>query len=84
MAAAQVSIRQHYKTHRDAMLASNKKYYELNREDILAKQRIRQKARREAIKNIDPCYFKEANAILTDKHWKGKNRCVKLPGDEDQ
>jgi glucan-binding YG repeat protein len=28
------------------------------------------------------CYTKEAIAILEEKHWEGKNKCVKLPGDE--
>jgi len=27
------------------------------------------------------CYLKEARAILANKHWKDKNRCVKLVGD---
>ena len=34
------------------------------------------------IPNFD-CYRKEARAILEGKHWEGKNRCVKLPGDEE-
>jgi hypothetical protein len=34
------------------------------------------------IKHPD-CYLKEARAIIRGKHWEGKNRCVKLPGDED-
>ena len=28
------------------------------------------------------CYVKEAQAILAGKHWEGKNRCVKLRGDD--
>jgi len=28
------------------------------------------------------CYLKEARAILEGKHWKGKNRCVKLTRDQ--
>lgn len=28
------------------------------------------------------CYLKEARAMIEGKHWEGKNRCVKLPGDE--
>jgi hypothetical protein len=28
------------------------------------------------------CYLKEARAILEGKHWEGKNRCVKLKGDD--
>lgn len=31
---------------------------------------------------ISVCYLKEARAMLHGKHWKGKNRCVKLKGDE--
>ena len=31
---------------------------------------------------FESCYHKEARAILEGKHWQGKNRCVKLPGDE--
>lgn len=31
---------------------------------------------------IKSCYLKEARAMLQGKHWQGKNRCVKLPGDE--
>jgi len=28
------------------------------------------------------CYLREAKAMIEGKHWEGKNRCVKLPGDE--
>lgn len=28
------------------------------------------------------CYLKEAHAILEGKHWRGKNRCVTLLGDQ--
>lgn len=28
------------------------------------------------------CYLREAKAMIQGKHWEGKNRCVKLPGDE--
>jgi|GEM_PF-2125269 len=28
------------------------------------------------------CYLEEARAMLMGKHWEGKNRCVKLPGDD--
>lgn len=28
------------------------------------------------------CYVKEARAMLEGKNWRGKNRCVKLLGDE--
>jgi hypothetical protein len=31
---------------------------------------------------VSSCYMKEARAILEGKHWQGKNRCVKLVGDE--
>jgi len=34
------------------------------------------------LEKINLCYFREAHAILSGKHWEGKNRCVKLPGDE--
>ena len=27
------------------------------------------------------CYLAEAKAIIQGKHWEGKNKCVKLPGD---
>jgi hypothetical protein len=30
---------------------------------------------------INECYIKEAKAILREKHWEGKNKCTKLPGD---
>jgi hypothetical protein len=30
------------------------------------------------------CYRKEARAMLEGKHWQGKNRCVKLPGDDTE
>jgi hypothetical protein len=30
---------------------------------------------------MNECYLREAKAILEGKHWQGKNRCVKLPGD---
>lgn len=33
-------------------------------------------------KIVHSCYLKEARAILEGKHWQGKNRCVKLEGDE--
>jgi hypothetical protein len=39
------------------------------------------KARREQIKAINPCYLKEARAILQGKDVRGRNKCVKLPGD---
>jgi len=29
------------------------------------------------------CYQKEARTILEGKHWEGKNRCVKLSGDDE-
>ena len=31
---------------------------------------------------VKSCYMKEARAILTGKHWEGKNKCTKLEGDE--
>lgn len=31
--------------------------------------------------SINPCYLKEARAILEGKDVRGKNRCTKLPGD---
>lgn len=33
------------------------------------------------IVKINTCYLKEAKAILRNKHWEGKNKCVKLEGD---
>jgi len=30
------------------------------------------------------CYLAEARATLEDKHWEGKNKCTKLPGDEEE
>jgi hypothetical protein len=33
-------------------------------------------------RTITSCYLKEARAMLEGKHWQGKNKCVKLPGDE--
>ena len=39
------------------------------------------RARREQIKAISPCYLKEAKAILQGKDVRGRNKCVKLPGD---
>lgn len=39
------------------------------------------KARREQINAISPCYLKEARAILRGKDVRGRNKCVKLPGD---
>jgi hypothetical protein len=39
-------------------------------------------ARTEEIKSkINPCYLKEARAILEGKNTKEKNKCVKLEGD---
>jgi len=29
------------------------------------------------------CYLQEAKAMLEGKHWQGKNKCVKLPGDDE-
>jgi hypothetical protein len=39
------------------------------------------RARREQIKAINPCYLKEARAILQGKDVRGRNKCIKLPGD---
>lgn len=36
------------------------------------------------IPTVSSCYIKEARAMLAGKHWEGKNRCVKLPGDEEK
>ena len=33
------------------------------------------------LKDHKDCYLIEAKAILENKHWKGKNKCVKLIGD---
>lgn len=42
----------------------------------------KQKARREKIAEaINPCYLKEARAILAGKDVRGKNRCAHLEGD---
>lgn len=40
-----------------------------------------ERCRLESIKNAK-CYFAEARAMLEGRHWEGKNRCVKLRGDE--
>lgn len=34
-------------------------------------------------KEHSKCYLKEARAMIRGKHWEGKNRCVKLPCDDD-
>lgn len=44
---------------------------------------VKQKTRRDHIKAaINPCYLKEARAMLQGKDTRGKNRCVKLTGDD--
>lgn len=32
-------------------------------------------------RKINPCYYKEARAMLNGLNWRGKNRCTKLVGD---
>lgn len=32
---------------------------------------------------VSPCHLAEARAMLAGKNTRGKNRCVKLPGDEE-
>jgi hypothetical protein len=44
-------------------------------------QRRKDARRYQEIVAINPCYLKEARAILEGKNTKEKNKCVKLEGD---
>lgn len=62
----------------------NSYYYHDNQRVKRARKRQIQldKTERKRPTEISVCYLKEARAMLHGKHWKGKNRCVKLKGDE--
>lgn len=48
------------------------------------RNREQERKRQEFIKHaINPCYLKEARAILAGKDVRGRNRCTKLLGDHE-